>query len=99
MEPMDIVGKSKEDASLPKGEFNYGFYGFFFFFRYLDYEGFCFPASVRCFNLRILASSFTFSFSWCLFIIYCLGKFAVFVVLRYNVVEENSNIFLGDDPT
>jgi hypothetical protein len=31
MEPMDIVGKSKEDASLPKGEFDSSSSSFFRF--------------------------------------------------------------------
>jgi hypothetical protein len=33
MEPMDIVGKSKEDASLPKGEFD-----FFFFLKIIYFK-------------------------------------------------------------
>jgi hypothetical protein len=32
MEPMDIVGKSKEDASLPKGEIDY-IYVYIFFIK------------------------------------------------------------------
>jgi hypothetical protein len=35
MEPMDIVGKSKEDASLPKGEFDSSSSSFFLFSFFL----------------------------------------------------------------
>jgi hypothetical protein len=36
MDPMDIVGKSKEDASLPKGFFSFSIIIFFYFLDEFD---------------------------------------------------------------